>query len=273
MTDRITDLGPLGKTSVYIDRYDSGLLFPIPREGSRKETGFGVAAAIFGEDIWNGYEVSWLNGRGKPVVRMVELRVPANSPNLIESKSLKLYLNSFNQSVFERASDVLERMTLDLSQAAGADVCVALLALSHQWDNPPDAVCVDALDIDVSVYQPDASMLVCDETEAEGGWLCSHLLKSNCPVTGQPDWGSVYVRYKGNRIQPESLLAYIVSMRQHQGFHEQCVEQIFCDIIRRCSPEELIVCARYVRRGGLDINPVRSTMDVRPFPNFRLGRQ
>jgi 7-cyano-7-deazaguanine reductase len=264
---------PLGKQSEYVDQYDASLLFPIPRCESRDHTGFGSRSAIFGEDIWNGYEVSWLGQRGKPEVRIAEIRIPARSQNLIESKSLKLYLNSLNQTRFASDADVSRQVAADLSQVAGETVEVCLLPLWHPWPSAPEAICLDELDISIDVYEPDASVLCLMPETTWNGWVCSHLLKSNCPVTGQPDWGSVYIHYHGHQIQPESLLAYIVSMRQHQGFHEQCVEQIFCDLMDRASPDELTVCARYVRRGGLDINPVRSTRHISPFPNFRLNRQ
>lgn len=264
---------PLGKQSEYVDQYDASLLFPIPRSESRDHTGFGLHTAVLGEDIWNGYEVSWLNQRGKPEVRIAEIRIPAQSNNLIESKSLKLYLNSLNQTRFNSETEVSERVARDLSQVAGDAVGISLLPLWHQWPSAPDAVCLDELDVAIDAYEPDAGLLRMVPEASWNGWVCSHLLKSNCPVTGQPDWGSVFIHYHGQQILPESLLAYIISMRQHQGFHEQCVEQIFCDLMAHAKPSELTVCARYVRRGGLDINPVRSTRHISPFPNFRLSRQ
>lgn len=264
---------PLGKQSEYVDTYDASLLFPIPRIESRNQTGYGQTMPVSGEDIWNGYELSWLDDNGKPEVRIAEIRIPASSPNLIESKSLKLYLNSLNQTRFASESVVTARLVDDLSRVAGHDVSVSLLPLWHQWPSAPEAECLDALSVPIATYEPDAALLRLDAGVEWSGWICSHLLKSNCPVTGQPDWGSVYIHYQGDQISPESLLAYIVSMRQHQGFHEQCVEQIFCDLLGFGNPSELTVCARYVRRGGLDINPVRSTRQIVPFPNFRLSRQ
>lgn len=272
-SDKKVEQSPLGKPSEYIDQYDASLLFPIPRRESRLETGYGQNTPIHGEDIWNGYEISWLDALGKPEVRIAEIRIPAISECLIESKSLKLYLNSFNQTRFEHEQQVRDCMAADLSWVAGQPVQVQFLALDHSWPEVPVAQCIDSLAVEITQYEPDASLLAVEPGKPWSGWLCSHLLKSNCPVTGQPDWGSVYLHYQGNTIAPESLLAYIVSMRQHQGFHEQCVEQIFSDIMAQCSPTELTVCARYVRRGGLDINPIRSTRQCVPFPNFRLSRQ
>ena len=270
---KAVEQSPLGKQSEYVDEYDSSLLFPIPRQESRDQTGYGLTTSVYGEDIWNGYEISWLDSSGKPEVRIAEVRIPAVSDFLIESKSLKLYLNSFNQTRFESEQQVLDRMVADLSVVAREPVIVSFLSLDHDWAKAPSADCLDTLPVSITQYEPDASLLDTEPGADWNGWVCSHLLKSNCPVTGQPDWGSVYIHYHGDKIRPESLLAYIVSMRQHQGFHEQCVEQMFSDIMAHCRPQELTVCARYVRRGGLDINPVRSTRHTAPFPNFRLNRQ
>ncbi|MDP2610188.1 MULTISPECIES: NADPH-dependent 7-cyano-7-deazaguanine reductase QueF [unclassified Oceanobacter] len=269
-----SELNPLGKSSVYKDEYDASLLFAIPRAEGRSRLVGGDFVPVYGEDIWNAYELSWLNAKGKPVVAMGEFRIPATGANLIESKSFKLYLNSYNQTRFDSPADVQARMAADLSAAAGCAVTVELTALPDVLDfgTAPTALCVDDLDVTITAYQPDGTLLATADGEFDG-WLCSHLLKSNCPVTGQPDWGSVYVYYRGPVIVPESFLAYVVSMRQHQGFHEQCVEQIFQDINRFCHPESLIVCARYVRRGGLDINPVRSSLEGVSLENFRTVRQ
>jgi 7-cyano-7-deazaguanine reductase len=268
-----SEQNPLGKSSEYLDQYAPQLLFPIPRQRDGM-------AHFYGVDIWNAYELSWLNPKGKPVVALGEFRIPADSPNLIESKSFKLYLNSLNQTCFDSFADVQAVVERDLSAVAGAAVTLLLTSLDREYPLPPDSViCVDELDVEIDVYQPDAGLLalvsagpagVTDEWE---GWLCSHLLKSNCPVTGQPDWGSVYVWYRGKRISEASLLAYVVSMRQHQGFHEQCVERMFTDIQARCAPQDLLVYARYVRRGGLDINPLRASFESCEAVNFRLLRQ
>ncbi len=256
---------PLGKHVSYRDDYAPELLFPISRSGKRAEIGIDDAHPLpfHGEDLWNAYELSWLGPRGKPVVALAEFRVPAHSPRLIESKSLKLYLNSFNQHVFAAPEAVREIIAHDLSAAAGAPVGVLLTPLS---DRPPrrigypEGTLLDTLDIAIDCYAPNPDLLRLTDDEATvEETLYSHLLKSNCLVTGQPDWGMVVVRYRGRQIAPEALLRYIVSFRQHNEFHEQCVERIFVDITRHCLPERLEVWARYTRRGGLDINPWRSS--------------
>lgn len=273
MTSVSSEQNPLGKKSDYPEQYDASLLFPISRNESWQELGQDRHSVTFyGVDIWNGYEISWLNSKGKPIVCMAEFRVPASSEFLIESKSFKLYLNSFNQSRFGSAEEVCARMQQDLSNIAKAEVEVIFHPLDAAFPAVPEAKCIDDLDIEINQYQPNASLL----KNAEGqwqGWLVSHLLKSNCPVTGQPDWGSLYIYYQGQQIDEASLLAYVVSLRQHQGFHEQCAEQCFHDISRYCKPDELIVYARYLRRGGLDINPFRSSNPNFQASNFILVRQ
>ena len=264
---------PLGKSSEYRDQYDASLLFPIEREESWKAHGLDRNEVVFyGEDIWNGYEISWLNQKGKPLVALAEFRIPASSRFLVESKSFKLYLNSFNQSRFASASDVQALMAKDLSAAVGAQVTVVFHPVDHCFPQAPEALCIDDLDISVDTYEPDDALLSAGG-EPFDGWLCSHLLKSNCPVTGQPDWGSLFIHYRGPRIDEAGLLAYIVSMRQHQDFHEHCVERTFHDLWLRCQPQSLTVYARYVRRGGLDINPFRTSEDNAEAVNFRLPRQ
>ena len=265
---------PLGKSSDYKDQYDPSLLFPIEREESWKVHGLDRnEVAFYGEDIWNGYEISWLNSRGKPIVCMAEFRLPATTRFLIESKSFKLYLNSFNQSRFDSADVVRETMVRDLSAAAGGEVSVEFHPVDASYPQAPDALCIDDLDVELVSYSPDPSLLATVDGEVFDGWLVSHLLKSNCPVTGQPDWGSLYIRYRGPKIDEAGLLAYVVSLRQHQDFHEQCVERTYRDISLRCKPEELVVYARYVRRGGLDINPFRTSVCGEKAVNFRLSRQ
>jgi len=265
---------PLGQISEYPDTYDAGLLFPIDRDESWRASGQSRAdIPFYGVDIWNAYEVSWLNTRGKPVVCIGEFRVPATSANLVESKSFKLYLNSYNQTRFASLEQARAQMQQDLSVAAGAPVEVILHSADHEFVKPPAATCIDDLDVDIEVYQPDASLLKVNEGKRFDGWLCSHLLKSNCPVTGQPDWGTLYIHYRGAEIAPESLLAYVVSLRQHQDFHEQCVERTYRDLLEQCRPESLTVYARYVRRGGLDINPCRTSEEGFVPSNFRSARQ
>jgi len=252
----------LGKETIYRDTYAPELLFPIARQGKRNEIGLRDAALPFvGEDLWNAYELSWLNPRGKPVVALARFHVPASSPNLIESKSLKLYLNGFSQERMSGIEAVRGTIEKDLSNAAGEAVRVEVLPLGTRLLRrfvEPEGFCLDGLDIDIDTYQ-----LCPDVLRAGGGQvtetLHSHLLKSNCPVTGQPDWGMLAVRYTGPSIDRAGLLRYIVSFRQHEEFHEQCVERVFCDILERCRPIALAVWARYTRRGGLDINPFRST--------------
>jgi 7-cyano-7-deazaguanine reductase len=261
-TNDPSPLSPLGKATEYCDHYAPELLFPIPRRIKRAEIGVDDAALPFvGEDVWNAYEISWLNAKGKPVVALGCFRVPAASPNLIESKSFKLYLNSFNQSTFADVDAVRTTLTNDLSAAAGASVSVTVEPLG-QRPRPviayPEGELLDDLDVSCDTYQPAPELLrTCDGAVVEET-LYSHLLKSNCLVTGQPDWGMVVIRYRGQPIDREGLLRYIVSFRNHNEFHEQCVERIYCDIARQCAPEALSVFARYTRRGGLDINPFRS---------------
>ena len=264
---------PLGKETVYANQYDSSLLYPIERDINWQARGVDrTTLPFFGEDIWNSYEISWLNAKGKPVVALAEFHIPATSTHIIESKSFKLYLNSYNLTRFNDAAQVVAQMEKDLSKAAGGDVRVLLTS-------PQSAVavenfigdCIDELDIEVSHYEP-APELLSSKGEVVSEALVSHLLKSNCPVTGQPDWASVQITYTGPKIDHEGLLGYLISYREHGDFHEQCVETIFMDIWQQCKPEQLSVYARYVRRGGLDINPFRSSKDERP-ANMRLSRQ
>jgi 7-cyano-7-deazaguanine reductase len=254
---------PLGKRVAYETQYNPALLYPIPRAEKRAELGITNVLPFVGMDIWNAYELSWLNLRGKPLVALAEFIVPADSPNIIESKSLKLYLNSYNRSQLSSQEEIEARIAADLSAAAQAPVAVRIIPV-HQTPvrsmGVPKGVCIDDLDVSIDIYEPTPTLLqtrpgrvASDET------LYSHLLKSNCLVTGQPDWGMLAIRYSGPEIDREALLRYIVSFREHNEFHEQCVEQIFCDMQRECRPERLAVWARYTRRGGLDINPVRAT--------------
>lgn len=268
---------PLGKSSAYVATYSPDLLFPIPRAPKWAELGLRAETLPYrGVDIWNCYELSWLLPSGKPVVAIGEFEIPADSPNIIESKSFKLYLNSLNQSVFASREALLEVVSRDLSAAAGKPVAVRLRTLDAVGAEGIAALpgrCIDELEIAIEHYdQPRAELLRCDPARQVEDCLHSHLLKSNCPVTGQPDWGSVVVEYRGAALQPESLLAYLVSFRQHADFHEQCVERIFLDLQRLLRPEKLTVYARYVRRGGLDINPYRST-EALSVDNRRLVRQ
>jgi len=250
---------PLGREVAYPRHYDPGLLFPIARTLGRAEIGIGAALPFIGHDRWHAYELSWLDTRGKPVVATATITVPGDSPHLVESKSLKLYLNSLNHSRFDGADAVRTRVVDDLSQAAGADVDV-VFGLPAMADVALDGTSIDSLDVEIASYgPPDASLLAADADEIVDEHLSSALLKSNCPVTGQPDWASLHIAYRGPRIDRAALLRYLVSFRDHAEFHEQCVERVFVDLLARCRPETLSVEARYTRRGGLDINPWRAT--------------
>lgn len=269
---------PLGKPSQYCDTYNPGLLFPIARQIKRDELGIDPARLPFvGEDLWNAYELSWLNSRGKPVVAIGSFRVPADSPRLIESKSLKLYLNSFNQSRYPDAAAVAQLLRRDLSAAAGCPVAVELAPLAEgqgrRCIGVPPGLSIDGLDIDIDTYEPCADFLRTEAGAEREETLHSHLLKSNCLVTGQPDWGCLIVRYLGAPIDRAGLLRYVCSFRMHNEFHEQCVERVFCDILARCRPRALAVWARYTRRGGLDINPFRTTGMFEAPPNVFEARQ
>ncbi|MBG6070414.1 MULTISPECIES: NADPH-dependent 7-cyano-7-deazaguanine reductase QueF [unclassified Polaromonas] len=273
----------LGKSSAYVDQYDASLLFPIPRLAKREEIGVGAAPPFFGADLWTAFELSWLNLRGKPQLALAHFTVPCETPNIVESKSFKLYLNSLNNTRFADAAAVQARLRADISEAAwrgaphAATVGVRLL-LPELFDREPvhelDGLSLDRLDVECSRYTPAPELLtaVFDEppvTEV----LTSNLLKSNCLVTGQPDWGSVRISYSGPQINQEGLLQYIVSFRNHNEFHEQCVERIFMDVWTRCKPVKLTVYARYTRRGGLDINPFRTSHPQAMPPNVRTARQ
>jgi 7-cyano-7-deazaguanine reductase len=267
---------PLGKHTVYADRYDPSLLFPIPRQAKREEIGISEPLPFQGVDIWNAYELSWLDMRGKPVAAVAEFHVPAHSPNIIESKSFKLYLNGFAQEPLANAAALSALLQQDLSRAAGAPVMVHIRAprtARHVFADL-DGESIDDLPIAIDDYgPPKADYLHADpHAEVVEETLVSDLLRSNCPVTGQPDWGSVQIAYRGHPLDREGLLRYLVSFRTHNEFHEQCVERIFVDVLARCAPESLSVYARYTRRGGLDINPFRSTGKASP-GNTRGARQ
>lgn len=268
---------PLGKSSEYIATYTPSLLFPIARAAKWAELGLTAETLPYqGVDFWNCFELSWLLPSGKPVVAIGEFAIPADSPNIIESKSFKLYLNSLNQTVFNDVGELLALLQQDLSAAAGKPVGVRVRSLAEVTAEGVATLpgqCIDELDVLISNYvQPQPELLRCKPEVLVEESLHSHLLKSNCPVTGQPDWGSVVVQYRGAALDHASLLAYLVSFRQHADFHEQCVERIFLDLQHLLQPEYLTVYARYVRRGGLDINPYRSTAAIVP-DNRRLVRQ
>ena len=273
----------LGKSSAYVDQYDASLLFPIARAGKRAELGLAGAPPFLGADMWTAYELSWLNLRGKPQVALAHFTVPCESHNIIESKSLKLYLNSFNNSRFASTDAVKERLRADLSEAVwrGADRAATIglrIVPPELFDREPiyelDGLSLDRLDVECTRFTPAPELLKVLPDEAPvTEVLVSNLLKSNCLVTGQPDWGSVQISYTGAAIDQEGLLQYLVSFRNHNEFHEQCVERIFMDIWTRCRPLRLAVYARYTRRGGLDINPFRTSAAQALPQNTRTARQ
>ena len=284
----------LGKTSAYIDQYDASLLFPIARQTKRDELGIKNTLPFMGADLWTAYELSWLNPRGKPQIALAHITVPCETPCIVESKSFKLYLNSFNNTRFDSIDEVRERIAIDIGRAAWGSVDNGNAA-----DNlaptpsrrvgvkliPPElfgtekvaelgGVQLDRLDLECSHYTPAPQLLSAAQHEKPvSEVLVSHLLKSNCLVTSQPDWGSVQVSYSGPQIDQAGLLQYIVSFRNHNEFHEQCVERIFTDIMARCQPTQLSVYARYTRRGGLDINPWRTNHPQAVPVNIRSARQ
>ena len=274
---------PLGRPTTYTDTYDPTLLCPLPRAPKRAEIGIASPPPFTGADLWTAFELSWLNDRGKPQVALAHFTIPAETPCLIESKSFKLYLNSFNQTRFGDAEQVRERLRADLAQALwrGSERTGSVgvrLRLPHEWGaeavRPLPGLSLDRLDVECTHYQPAPELLRADaEQPPVQEVLTSDLLKSNCLVTGQPDWGSVQIAYSGHPIDQEGLLRYLVSFRQHQEFHEQCVERIFMDIWTRCRPVRLSVYARYTRRGGLDINPWRTSHPQQPPAHVRTARQ
>lgn len=268
----------LGHSSEYDSHYNPGRLFAIPRDTKRKEIGIAPRPLPFyGFDCWNHYEVSWLNEKGKPIVALAEIIYDCTTPYLIESKSLKLYFNSFNNTRFKNNEEVELTIKRDLERRLDGEVQVKILSLKEKEPAmikaAPLGECIDDLDVTCSVYLVEPEYLSVKDKQVEEV-LYSDLLKSNCLVTNQPDWGSVQIAYAGKQINREGLLKYLVSFRNHNEFHEQCIERIFVDIMHRCKPEKLTVYGRYTRRGGLDINPYRSTerMDFQGL-NQRLIRQ
>lgn len=267
----------LGQKTEYASQYDRTLLQPVPRTLNRD--GLGITQNqpfTIGADIWTAYEISWLNEKGLPQVAIADIYLDYQSQNLIESKSFKLYLNSFNQSKFADFNTVQQTMQRDLIKCAQGDVKVRLNPVAVYDSQKIDHLqgdCIDEQDIEITRYEFNADWLkdcVSDEIVEEK--LISHLLKSNCLITNQPDWGTLHIHYVGKKIDHEKLLRYVVSFRQHNEFHEQCVERIFCDLMHYAKPEKLTVYARYTRRGGLDINPFRSNFENLP-ENLRLARQ
>ncbi|WP_313622573.1 NADPH-dependent 7-cyano-7-deazaguanine reductase QueF [Achromobacter sp.] len=269
--------GPLGQSVAYASQYDPSLLFPIARAHNRAALNLHADNLPFqGVDLWNAYELSWLDAKGKPRVAMATFSVPADSPNIIESKSFKLYLNSFNQTRLVNSAALRGRLERDLSAAAGAPVGLDFFLpqrFSELQMGELEGIYIDKLDIEIDTYEPAPELLRTRPGDVVEETLASRLLKSNCPVTGQPDWATVQIRYRGAPIDRESLLRYVVSFRQHAEFHEHCVERIFSDIMQACGPQHLTVYARYTRRGGLDINPWRSNFETAPPTDMRTVRQ
>ena len=271
------DQSPLGKPSAYADQYDASLLFAMPRAPKRLELGITGTPPFFGADLWTAFELSWLNLRGKPQLALAHITVPCESPHIIESKSFKLYLNSFNNTRFADARDVRERIRADIGAAVGVGIGIKTIG-PELFDQEPvhemDGLNLDRLDVECIHFTPAPELLFAEFDEPPvTETLTSNLLKSNCLVTGQPDWGSVQISYSGAQINQEGLLQYLVSFRNHHEFHEQCVERIFMDVWTRCKPIKLSVYARYTRRGGLDINPFRTSYPQGLPPNVRTARQ
>ena len=273
----------LGKAVTFAEHYDPALLYPLDRAPKRQELGLHGALPFFGADLWTAFELSWLNPRGKPQVAIAHFTVPCETPNIIESKSLKLYLGSFSNTKFASADAVRDRLRADLAEAcwrgASSDASIGVrLLLPDMFDLEPvhelDGLSLDRLDVECTEYTPNPDLLRANFEDVQvEEVLTSNLLKSNCLVTGQPDWGSIQIRYTGPQIEQEGLLQYLVSFRNHNEFHEQCVERIFMDVWRRCKPTKLAVYARYTRRGGLDINPLRTSHPMALPANVRTARQ
>lgn len=269
---------PLGQTSAYVDRYDPSLLYPLARAEARAglETTMTWAAAdlpFVGMDVWTAYELTWLDSKGRPDSAVLTIEVACNSPNIVESKSLKLYLNSFAQSNFTSVSALQKTLNQDLDGAFGSPVRLTLASVDANQPAPLQGLNLDKSDVPLSSYQRTPTLLVSNAAElVQKQALYTHQFRSLCPVTGQPDFASLWVEYTGPRIDPGSLFAYLVSYRMHSGFHESAVEQIFLDMISRCGSTELTVYGRFLRRGGIDINPLRSTHQTQA-PAWRVARQ
>ena len=274
--------GPLGESSQYAEGYSPDRLFPMPRAEGRSAVGLSGALDCYGQDVWTGYEFSWLNERGRPEVAVLRLTVAAKSSHIVESKSMKLYLNGYAQTRFESTSKVRDRLVEDLSQAFSGAVVVDLVSLAEPSLGVSELTgeCLDELDVEITDYQRNPDLLLLAATEGAKETietpvtqvLTTHLFRSLCPVTAQPDWASVIVSYSGAAIDEAGLLKYLISYRQHQAFHETTVERIYADIWERCQPEKLSVSGRFLRRGGLDISPTRSS-ESQPMDTSRLSRQ
>ncbi len=264
----------LGQHTPVLQEYAPFILHSIPRATARQHLGIGMVLPFYGADLWHAYEMSWLDSVGKPVVRIGRFTVPASSRCIVESKSFKLYLNSLNSTRFATLEEARATIVNDISGAAGADVELQLLGVGDPLlaGTALSGECLDEVPVELWPGAPQAEQLLVERTKIVEKVLYSHLLRSLCPVTGQPDWATVWLHYRGSAIEHSSLLQYILAYREHQEFHEQCVERMFCDLMRRCEPQFLHLQAFYTRRGGLDINPFRST-DATAQPQPRLNRQ
>jgi 7-cyano-7-deazaguanine reductase len=272
------DGSPLGNATGYPDRYDASLLFAVPRAPQRAALGIRGDLPFSGCDVWNAYELTWLDTRGRPRLAIGEFRVRAESPSMVESKSLKLYLGSFAQEPLASTADLGKRIANDLTHVCGDEVAVVLTSEAN-FDTavslraaPFAAESIDETDVIIDAWEPDPALLTHAGASVEES-LSSSLFRSTCPVTGQPDYADIFLRYRGARIEREGLLRYLVSYRRHAAFHEACVERIFVDVLARCRPERLSVYARFMRRGGIDINPFRSNYEPAPPANIRTPRQ
>jgi 7-cyano-7-deazaguanine reductase len=269
--------GMLGQSTVYPSQYNPALLFAIARNQAREHLGIHAPLPFIGQDIWNAYELSWLDKAGRPRAGLAEIVIPCTSENIIESKSFKLYLNSFNQTRIGDSERLRQMLVSDISKACGGAATVAITQATASHAFPIDYLngeVIDDLEMDVNYYGPPEPLYlnIAGESQISESLIC-HIFRSNCPVTNQPDWASVQIRYLGNRIEREGLLRYLISYRTHNAFHENCVEHIFTDILRQCKPQQLSVYARFTRRGGLDINPYRGTEGMGMPSNIRLIRQ
>jgi 7-cyano-7-deazaguanine reductase len=273
----MTDLAasPLGHATTYAADYDATLLFPVDRAPLRRDLGLAASLPFRGADLWTAYELSWLDAGGRPQVAIATFAVPAESPRIVESKSVKLYLTAFSQTRFAAPADVAATIARDIGAATGVPIDVAMAPPERLAALPGGELageCIDALPLTTGRAEPAPDLLAAGGAIV-GETLCTRLFRSVCPVTGQPDYASVQVRYRGRRIDAAGLLAYLVSFRRHPGFHEHCVERIFVDVSRQCAPDALWVYARFTRRGGLDINPFRSSGMEPPPDNLRTARQ
>ena len=267
---------PLGKPATYSGNYRPDLLFPIARAPFRESLGISSTPPFYGYDLWNSYELSWLNPKGKPISAIAQFVLPCASVNLIEAKSFKLYLNSFHQTRFDSVEEVTAILKQDLGQCAQAPIALEIAPLTTIYScelGRPEGICLDTLDIEVDQYTVNPALLLSDANEIVTETVYSDLLKSNCLGTGQPDWGSIKITYTGPKIDHAQLLKYIISYRHHHEFNEHCIERIFMDVLQHCQPQDLTVYGNYTRRGGLDTNTCRSTDPQIPIDSTRFFRQ